>query len=289
MNTELFTKLGLKNGYIKKNEYHCLCPNPAHGDQHIGNFSISLETGRMHCFSCKYSGSIIKLAQERGISIPEYAKLWNSIRKEKELYIPSVPLDSVTVQMFKNFGISQYALSRVNSKDILEEYQVFSDGNDNPVFFLLDNKKQYRAYYIRNNGNYYLIEPKTAKRDGHIFGWHLLATKYIVVTEGPFEAMAVRRATGYKAIALMGTLPSDNQIKHLRKLSNLIFAFDPDYSGRLARDTFHSNFYDTTCLFAGKYTKDLDELPDDQISQIINNSKSWLEYHEYKNKKIQII
>lgn len=50
-----------------KGEYWALCPNPEHGDTHVGSFSVS-DRG-FCCHSCGYSGSLAKLAQDLGVSV----------------------------------------------------------------------------------------------------------------------------------------------------------------------------------------------------------------------------
>jgi len=52
----------------QKGEYWALCPNPAHGDTHVGSFSVS-ERG-FYCQVCGYSGSLTKLAHDLGIPTP---------------------------------------------------------------------------------------------------------------------------------------------------------------------------------------------------------------------------
>lgn len=280
---EVINILGIKQYHIKGDELGTLCLNENHNDTKLGNFFINLNTGQFHCFSCHYAGNIVYLLNKFGASYTQSFAIWNKIshNREVELYIPDKPIDRYIIQAYKDNGISEYAFNRVKDSNILVEYNVFSDENRNPIFLPANERNQIMSIWVRENDKYYLIEPLNAKRNGVLFGEHLYPTEYTVLTEGPFDALAVRKLTGQRGICGFGTYLSTVQLAKLRKMPNLLIMMDGDTAGREARDRIVNYLYDKPDLYiAGGYMCDPDEMKD--MDNIIITSKRIDNYNMFR-------
>jgi DNA primase len=282
----LETELNLRHTHVKGNELWALCINPHHKDLHATNFSINLETGKAHCFSCGFSGNIVTILSDNGISYEKAIKLWQLVREnaDNEIEIPDYRLDKYLVDTYKSLGKSKYALDRLKSEELLDIYGIYADKNNNPIFLPRDIHGNYKSVWVRENNRYFLIEPLQAKQWGDLLGAHLPATEYTILVEGHFDAPSVYGKTSLKTISGFGTNLTSGQLAILRKMAPLIILFDGDKAGKMSRDILHARLIDTECYFCGGYTGDPDELSKEQLEQIISKKKSWTEYLEWKIK-----
>jgi len=279
---ELVKLLKIDKYQIRGNEIKTLCLNPEHDDHNLGNFSINLNNGMFFCFACGYKGSIVYLLSENGTKYTKAIRIWNQLRKVKELYIPALPVDKYIIAAYKRNGISQYALDRVGDENLLKEYDVYSDNWGNPVFLTKNFRGQYTSVWVRENGKYFLVEPLTARRDGCIFGEHLQETEYCYLSEGPFDSMKLRKVTGQKCIAGFGTYLSKAQISKINKIDNLVLFFDGDNAGRNARNRLFKILENKHDIFlTGKFIGDPDELSDEEIKNVLKRKLSNIEYKFY--------
>lgn len=261
---------------LKDDELGCLCLNPEHNDTTLGNFYINIRTGLFNCFACGFHGNVINLLYKNGASYTKALRLWKYIQldRREEIILPAQPLDKYRIGQYKD-KISEYALKRVGSLDILNEYGVYADESGNPVFTTQNYKKEYTSLWVREHGNYLLIEPVNAKKSGVFFGEHLPPTDYTVLCEGPFDAMAVRRVTGQKALCSFGTQLSSYQLMRLNLMHNVVIFFDGDIAGRYARKQIVNKLNWKSDMFvAGGYNCDPDELSDGQLLQVFDNIKN---------------
>jgi hypothetical protein len=279
---ELIKLLKIEKYRVKNSEIWTICMNPEHDDKNIGSFSINLDTGLFNCFSCGYHGNIIYLLSDKGTKYTKAIRLWKQLRNTHEIYIPSLPIDKYIIKSYKTNGFSQYALDRLgddeNTRKILEEYNVYSDKMGNPIFLTQNIRGQYTSAWVRENNKYFLIEPIQAKFDGALFGIHLKPTDKNILVEGPFDALAVRKYTGYRAICGFGTYLTDNQYNILENVNNLIVMMDGDYAGRAARFRITNRLVDKPDLYvAGGYLADPDEIGKD-LPQILDKVRLNLNY-----------
>lgn len=265
--------LELKVYKVKKDEIWTLCLNPEHPDKHIGNFSINLNSGEFNCFACGFHGNIIYLLSNKGIKYGHAIVIWNQVRRAKtnELNFPK-EIDKYVVQSYVNNGLSEYALKRIGDKDVLLEYNVYSDKFDNPVFLTKNRWGNFDSIWVRENDKYWLLEPFEAKSTGILFGVHLPSTAKNILTEGPFDAMMVRKVTGLRGLAGFGTHLSTAQYNLLEQVNNLVLMMDGDYAGRKAREYIYKRLANKGDLFlAGHYRGDPDEL-EPYLSEIIETA-----------------
>jgi len=270
---ELVKILGIEKYKLKGHELACLCLNPLHDDQNLGNFYINLKHGYYNCFSCHYKGNIINLLYNYSKSYTKSIAIWNTLilGKNEEYSQPLRPLDRYQLLPYLDNPISQYAIDRVGDINVLEEYKVRSDDDGNPIFFSQRRNGEFDSIWTKVGGRYYLLQPEDAKKHGVLFGEHLPPTDYHVLVEGMFDALAVRKYLGYKSICGFGTQLTNAQYDKLRRMDNLVIFMDGDTAGRNAREKIVTKLNSKSDLFVmGGYRKDPDELGEEMIPLFVN-------------------
>jgi hypothetical protein len=276
---ELVELLHIETYKVKGNELQSRCLNPDHDDQHLGNFFINLKSGKYHCFSCGYKGSLLSLLYSKNGSYTQSIRLWNKIRLDENVeYVePLKVLDKYELLEY-SYPIGEYAIKRVGDMRVLEEYDVRSDSNGNPVFFAKRKDGEITGIYVRESDRYYLVEPLNGKFAGILYGEHLPPTDFTVLCEGPFDCYAVRKYLGYKAISGFGTEFSQAQLNKLRKVDNLVIMMDGDYAGRKSRWRLTMNLWNKSDLWVcGGYKKDPDEMGE-EICKIFAHKKHIMDF-----------
>lgn len=258
-------------------ELPAICP--FHEDRYMGNFYINLNSGLYHCFSCHAKGIIYELPLKNGVSIGEFRNAWNAVKTSEKL--TDFRLSPDLVKYYRKQPYSGYAYSerRINGPT-QELYGVFEDSNSNPIFFVRGWDGDVQALWIRNDDQYYLLEPLDSKRRGHIFGLNLPPTDKYILTEGFFDAMSVYQDTGYKVVSACGVFPTAKQIENLKKLEPLYIMFDGDTAGRRGRNRLFELMSDVEVYFCGGFRGDPDELTKEQKIDVLGHAKSRTEYSE---------
>lgn len=276
-------KLELKKTHFNNNgnELWAICP--FHSDRNPTNFSISLLNGLYYCFACQASGNIINLLFNKEENYTTAIKLWNLVKKEEvtDIQLPSEPISLDEVNSFKSNGFSEYALDRLEgNEEILKLYNIYSDKKGNPIFFINNRKNETMGLWVRENDNYYLIQPLREKE--YCYGEHIRPDDKLILCEGHFDAPNVFMKTGIPAWSLMGTSYSQEQLKHIKETGSTIYLFlDGDSSGRLARKSLFLDLYlDCDVRVCGGYQGDPDEQSKDRIFEILDNSLTWNNYLE---------
>ena len=141
---EIIRILNIQHYVIKDDELGCLCLNPEHNDEKLGNFYINIKTGMYNCFSCGFRGNVINLLYTHGASYTQALKLWKYIQldRREDIILPAKALDKYRMMPYLK-QVSPYALQRVGSGSILEDYGVYADENGNPIFTTRNLKQEY--------------------------------------------------------------------------------------------------------------------------------------------------
>ncbi len=280
----LFTEqYKLEKPEIRHDELYCLCP--FHDDTRVGNFSINLTNGLYFCFACLSKGNILEYGFRQGLSYQSVINLWQKVKKTEhvKIEIPTPPLDRFLVSSFKNNGLSKYALTRM-SAEVLREYNVYCDRFDNPIFFIKDFVGNYRGVWVRDKEyGYILIEPLSVKRDGYLFGQHIPG-EYTVLTEGFFDAMAIREKLGQRGVCINGLYLTKKQIKTLTNLQPIYLFTDGDRRGKMARNKIYQQIAHLDVRICGGYFGDADEKSADELNEIIKTAKDKIDWQIYERK-----
>lgn len=283
---EIAKRIGLRKAQIQRDELFALCINPKHDDRTVGNFSISLRTGKYYCFACGYKGNIISYCHKQGISYTESQRLWHYIQLDllPEFYVPAMPLDEGIYREYIENGFCDYSKKRIKNDCVLRDYDIYCDGKDNPIFLIRDFFGQVRAVWVRENGRYLLMLPLTSKSDGWLYGMHLKPTESSILVEGHFDAPAIYNKTGLKTVASMGTQLTKAQISNLEKLQPIYIMFDGDWAGKLARSKLAKKLWDLGYDYkvCGGYDCDPDEIED--VDKILAKAMNKFDYKEWMQK-----
>jgi len=248
------------DGYIMMS-----CPLPDHDDSHP-SFSVSLEDGDYRCFGCESRGSFVELIAEiDNVGAEEAAFMLKSSSNldavlgaiDRMLGDNSDYIKYLDVQSFHN------VFPRVERRSKAWEYLVKTRRLGGGAIRRFDcrwgdhGKYQGRVIipiftpegkllsYVGKT-IYKGVKPKTrkARSAAHtLFGMYELAKsvnfsgsfKYIIVTEGEFDAMYLQQF-GLPAVAVMGTaVISKYQLHILRKTrATVVLSYDPDEAGEKA-------------------------------------------------------
>ena len=288
MNEDVLKKLLKNRPYkIKGDEFHTLCPNKDHVDEHLGNFSINLITGKAHCFVCDWAGSFLSFCVDLGYSYPHAEIVWQEVKKDGLDFVQThaPPIDDFYLRRYRRV-FSTYALERVKGDaELLELYEIWSDETNNPIFFTRDFEGLFRSVWVKDlsitkGHNYFLIDPSTARVDGQLFGMHLPPTEYTILVEGFFDAPYVYKMLGQKTVAIMGTNLTELQLANLKYMQPIVVLMDFDKAGRQARDRLHDQLQHIESYYCGGGYDgvDPDELSQEQLEKMFDIKKSWLEY-----------
>lgn len=236
--SRLVTSLHLYRAQVRGGELWACCPNPRHEDS-TPSWSVNLQTGLHSCFGCDLRGHIVDLiAMLTKVDRGTATLTWLSTRGQSieiaEVDRPLVEADVADLTAV----LSVEAIKRVGSREIVAAYQVGTDPATNRAAFICRDRVStpVGVWVAGDKPKYRLLGPLTAKGRGVLFGAHLPPTRETVVTEGFYQAMAVNRNLGLKAVATMGVRVTSSQVDALCQLDPLIIMFDGDRPGRIGRD-----------------------------------------------------
>lgn len=281
----LTSKLGLK--IIKRKGYELFSLCPYHNDKTIGSFSINLSNGLFNCFSCHASGNLITLARNRGLEYAEYLELWSKLKKDNEETVATDiiydPASEWLVNHYKGMGYSEKALGRIKyDVSLLEKYNVYSDEDDNIVYFVNSIKNDTIAIMVKYNKSDIPIYNGNWRSRGYFFGMGTPITDKLIIVEGIWDAMYVNKITSIQTWALIGTSLSKMQIDYLEKINQQVYwLLDGDQAGKDARNRIHGATSKINGYFCGGYSKDPDEMTEEELWNILQKAKSWEDYHYY--------
>jgi hypothetical protein len=209
-------------------------------EQYPRHWSVNRVTGQHHCFSCGYSGGLVRLINEVGdIGIWEANKL---------LHVFDVELDTVTEEgaweppaearveeHVHEFGPVPDRALRVRRlpRESVDRYGVRWDAEEPawmlPIFGPSGHLWGYQTKSSDRVRNY----PPGIKKSHTLFGLNLLAgSSSVMLVESPLDVVYLD-GLGYPAVASFGASVSDHQMRLLvAQASDIILALDNDQAGQ---------------------------------------------------------
>lgn len=220
-------------------------------EDHRPSWWINIETGVHICFSCGYKGNIYTLVKDlKGI---DYYDAKDFVNNQVE-----IPLDSLAlrikdlpqyIQPEESLAMSEARLAvyvdppieelrkRYISLESAKKHGVLWDkGNEAWILPIRDpndfslwgwQEKGARGRFFRN-------QPPGVKKSKTVFGVEVMATDILLVVESPLDVPRLATAGVAGAIATYGAIPSEEQVKIMRRADRVIVAFDKDAAGRKA-------------------------------------------------------
>lgn len=240
------TELGIEYK-VRGDEATALCPSPQHFDS-SPSWSINLDTGKHHCFSCGFGGSFQWLAQiVMGVRAAE-ATAWIKTRKirvgiaqEEEFVNPNAIVRESDLYLYT--APPQWALdSRGLTAQACEEAEVLFDEERALWVCPLRDPWTDRLIGWQTKGalesNRHVVDnyPPKMKKATTVFGYrHLKATgdtASIVMIENPVKVPKLV-AGGFRSGAFCGASFVDSQVNDLLwpLTDEVILALDNDIAG----------------------------------------------------------
>lgn len=281
---------------VKGDEATGLCPSPQHNDT-SPSWSINLETGKHHCFSCGFGGSFQWLVQivkgvrageaiayiktqkiRVGIASPEETiNAPTQVVVESDLYRFTAPPNWA----LQSRGLTAYACAAVEV--------LFDHGSDEWVC-VLRNPYTDRLIGWQTKGalpeNKHIVNnyPPKVKKASTVFGYKYLKatgdTKSIVMIENPVKVPKIV-ASGFRSGAFCGASFVDSQVNDLLWpiTDEVIFMLDNDIAAyrRLAKfiqqtkyglDSVRIFNYGTVQKINGAYVHEADDRDPGDLDEI---------------------
>lgn len=258
----VFTALGLSYR-VKGNEVFALCPNPDHGDKHIGSWSMKDDVGDpvnglSHCWACGWSGDIYSLIMAvKDMTFHEAVKFSAghsvdlAIGDEEDFdesdytdpfidYEPSTLCElPQTVLVEDGSPCAEYLNGRGFSMRVVNWFGLRDWREERRVFVPLTRKGKIVSWTARTYANK-IPKAKTpkGKKGGHrwaLFGIDrtLKTIKEVNLCEGWADAIRLYQAGVVNPVALCGSSLTVEKVTELAWAKRIIVWLDGDKAGRL--------------------------------------------------------
>jgi DNA primase len=255
-------------GRIRGDELTALCPNPQHADS-SPSWSINLDTGKHHCFSCGFGGSFQWLVQiMRGVRAGE-ATAWIKMQKVR-IGVPEEVNEKqpvVTEADLYEFGEPpEWALKeRGISAESCEALEILWWEKHKMWVFPLRDPFTDRLIGWQTKGtgeNSHIVDnvPLRMKKATTVFGYrnlkHTGVDGAVVVLENPVKAGRVFDAGYSRVVSTCGSSFTDYQINDLLwpVADHVILMLDNDPAGHKAVHRFiMENPYARSSTFVFSY------------------------------------
>lgn len=256
-------------GRIKGDEMTALCPNPQHFDS-SPSWSINMDTGKHHCFSCGFGGSFQWLVQiRRGIRSGE-AMAWIKTRKIRIAVVdePEIVKDAPVREM-DLWPFTEPPEERLQERGIsaesCEALEILWNEEKNRWVFVLRDPWTDRLIGWQEKGvgvdkDLVINYPPKVKKASTVFGYRNLRSTgtdgSCVVLENPVKAGRVWDAGQKRVVSTCGSSFTDYQINDLLwpVADEVILMLDNDAAGHKAMHRFiMQNPYARTSTYIFNY------------------------------------
>jgi DNA primase len=220
------------------------------------SWSINVDTGAHHCFSCGYRGNMLGLICDRlGIDYDQ-AKRWLTqytnvdlavmsarLEEMKNSYIaPTKPVPMSEARLAIYGEPPQWALdARGLTAEACSDYKVKWDSKTSSWITPIRDPHTGALIGWQEKGQgsrYFKNRPAGVAKSTTVFGLEALHTnKTIVVVESPLDVVKMAGWGYYIGVSTYGAIVSAKQLELVSTASNLIFAFDNDSAGAIASKT----------------------------------------------------
>jgi hypothetical protein len=231
-------------------EAKALCPSPDHDDT-TPSWSINLDSGEHHCFSCGYGGSFRRLVadiREDGGGSWSDALMWIRERKVKDVAEGKVGRKAELKKYAEITEADLWEFDDDYPEDELEfrgiDYSdarwfklLWDDKRDGWIIPICDADDRFIGYQFKprhGTEGVSLIHPPHMKKRGRIFeSLNFIEGDLLIIVESPLDVLRLF-AMGYSnVVALYGASMDVEQAELIiEKFSKVILAFDDDDAGR---------------------------------------------------------
>lgn len=280
----------------KKGEAWALCPSPMHFERGA-SWSINLDTGEHHCFSCGWGGNYYFLVEQVTRLDEERCEEWirkrggidvarKKLRGEKAWEKKRAnPVSEADLALFDT-RIPRWALDeRDLIQEACEEYGVLWDPAKRNWILPIRDPFTYNLWGWQAKGKGIVLNvPDDVEKSLAVFGYHLLGdTAY--VEESPLDCVRLRSYSVDGVVSTYGVNFSDHQLDLIvehPKVKRVIMCLDNDDAGRKKEVEVWKRYRGRTRLYFANYTdidaKDHGEMTPEEITFSIEQPISALRF-----------
>lgn len=280
----------------KKGEAWALCPSPDH-DERSPSWSINLDTGEHHCFSCGWSGNFFSLVEAVTGYDEEKTEGWirkrggidvarKKLRGEKAYEKKrAIEISEADLALF-NPRIPKWALTeRDLIQEACEEYGVLWDDKTGRWILPVRDPFTNLLWGWQEKGpGVFLNVPESLEKSLALFGYDLLEdTAY--VEESPLDCVRLRTYGVNGGVSPYGVNFSEYQmdliVEH-PKVKRVVMCLDNDRAGREKEAEVWQKYRGRTSLYFADYdgikAKDHGEMTPEEIAFSIEHPISALRF-----------
>ena len=231
------------SGRVRGNEMTALCPNPQHADS-SPSWSINVDTGKHHCFSCGFGGSFQWLVQiTKGVRAAE-ASAWIKMQKVRVAFADEPVIEKAApVTETDLWPFHSPPEDALRERDISLISCMFTetlfDYTKNEWIFVLRDPFNDRVIGWQSKGrgeNSSVVNnyPPKMKKASTVFGYRRLKATGdsgpVIVVENPVKVMKFMEYGFPRVVATCGASFTDYQVNELLwpVADEVIFALDND-------------------------------------------------------------
>lgn len=273
------------------------------------SWSINVETGAHHCFSCGYKGSLLTLVCDLNEFVTEWghydydaAKSW--LRQNIELDFEALSkqleeLRNAYVSLPKPIEMSearlavfdeppQWALeARKLSEEACWAYNIKWNSREQSWITPIRNAESNALMGWQEKGQrtrLFRNRPAGVQKSMTLFGYNVFPKTTMIVVESPLDAARLATIGIHGGVSTFGASVSDAQLELMRAAGKLIIAMDNpklDESGeKSAKDIFNRfRASGIECWFfsyGNSQAKDIGEMSEMEIRSGISNAKHYV-------------
>lgn len=273
------------------------------------SWSINVETGVHHCFSCGYKGTLLTLVCELNEFFTEWdrfdydaAKAW--LRQNIELDFEALTkqleeLRNTYIALPKPLEMSEARLAvfdevpewALNARNLSEEacwaYGVKWSSRDSSWITPIRNAETNALMGWQEKGQtsrLFRNRPTGVTKSTTLFGYNVFPKSTMIVVESPLDAVRLASVGIHGGVSTFGASVSKDQLELMRVAGKLIIAMDnpnKDAAGEKASKEIFDYARNTgmECWFfnyANTDHKDIGDMTEDEIRFGINNAKHFV-------------
>lgn len=267
------------------------------------SWSMNVETGVHHCFSCGYKGTLLTLVGElKEFTTPwghvdfDAAKDWlrsnievnfeylaKQLEDARNSYVPiPVPITMSEARLAVFDDVPEWALeARKLTKEACDLYGVRWNPDKNSWITPIRNaetKKLLGWQEKSQTERFFRNRPTGVGKSRTLFGIDVFTGGTMIVVESPLDAVRLASLGVSGGVSTFGASVSDQQIALMKTADKLIIAMDNDPAGNKASSDIleRTRKEGMECWFLnyqGSEYKDIGDMPADLVQSCIEGSK----------------
>lgn len=300
-------------GEVIGDEYHMVCPDPAHADT-SPSCSVNLTSGYWHCFSCGVGGDLASLGSlSMAVDKEEAARLLrptspeavltsvkhklsrleihNHMKRSKPLPGPYQygPFTELYERGFKDETLRRWGVRFAVEQELEGKKGPFTI-RDSIAIPIRDSRGHLLSWCYRTTRNSpgwqprYLYTPGIDIKDLWFGQQHHASAHEITIVEGALDAMWCDQA-GVPALALLGSQMAERKLLELQRYSRVTILADRDTSGVRSVQRIGQTLGTRMPIFVASYPSWIDsgdpqELLPVDIEIMVHRARPWLRWLE---------